>query len=322
MDAPNSIPEEAELLDSYSKALVAVAEAVSPSVVKIDVRGRQGRRFRGGGSGSGFVFTPDGFVLTNSHVVHRGEGFEATLGDGRRLPATLVGEDPETDIAVLRISALDLRPVAFGDSAKLRVGQLVVAIGNPFGFQCTVTAGVVSALGRSLRSRNGRLMEDIIQTDAALNPGSSGGPLVDTRGRVVGVATAMILPAHGISFAIASQTASDVASRLMRDGRIRRSYLGVRGQNVQVHRRLVRSHELANEWGVLVMGVEGGSPAARSGVREGDVIVALADRPIGGIDDLHKLLGEDRLGMASRLTVLRGTEKIELDVVAAEARAN
>jgi S1-C subfamily serine protease len=316
---------DAALLDAYSRTVTGVAELVSPSVVKIDVQGAQppagagpGRRRPGSpddeaaGSGSGFVFTPDGLVLTNSHVVNRARKIEVSLSDGRRLPAHLVGEDPDTDIAVLRLyESADLTPVTFGDSSELRVGQIAIAIGNPYGFDCTVTAGVVSALGRSLRTKTGRLIDDVIQTDAALNPGNSGGPLVNARGQVIGVNTAMIMPAQGICFAIAINTASFVMGRLVRDGRIRRSYIGVAGQNVPLHRRVVRFHDLAVETGVFVVSVEADSPAGRAGIREGDLIVGFGGKPIAGIDDLHRLLTEEQAGVVAELTLIRGLRSKE-----------
>ncbi|MBI3456174.1 MAG: trypsin-like peptidase domain-containing protein [Candidatus Rokubacteria bacterium] len=312
-----------ELLDAYSRAVIAAAERVSPSVVNLDVA-RAGRGPRPWdprrpestpGSGSGFIFTPDGFVLTNSHVVHHATRIRVILADGRTLPADLVGDDPDTDLAVARIHASDLLAVPLGDSARLRVGQLVIAIGNPYGFQATVTAGVVSALGRALRASSGRLIDNVIQTDAALNPGNSGGPLVTSAGEVIGVNTAIIRPAQGICFAIAINTAKFVAARLIKDGRVRRSYIGVTGQTVPLPRGLVRSHALSTESGVLVASVEAGSPAQRAGLMPGDVIVAFDGQPVAGIDDLHRLLTDARVAVRASLLVLRRAEKITLDVL-------
>jgi len=312
------------ILDAYSRAVVSAADAVGPSVVKIDVHGRPAAprgtaRPRSGppprGSGSGFVFTPDGYVLTNSHVVHGAARLEVTLDGGRTHAARLVGEDPDSDLAVLRIDAPDLEAARLGDSSRLRVGQLVVAIGNPYGFQCTVTAGVVSALGRSLRSLTGRLVDDVIQTDAALNPGNSGGPLVNAAGEVVGVNTAMIQPAQGISFAIAVNTASQVVSQLIREGRVRRSVIGVAGQSVAVHRRVARHHGLETETAVLVESVEPHGPAWRAGIQPGDRIVRFAGHPVGGVDDLFRLLTDRLVAAPSPVTVLRGAERLELTVV-------
>src|SRR3990172_8044975 len=302
-------PSDAELLDAYSQAVISAAERVSPAVVNIEVRQR-GRELPGiGGNGSALLFTPDGFILTNSHVVHGAAEIAVTLTDGRRLQAEIVGDDPGTDLAVIRIGARDLVAAPLGDSQSLRVGQLAIEIGNPYGFQCTVTAGVVSALGRSLRSTSGRLIDNVIQTDAALNPGNSGGPLVDSRGRVIGVNTPVIRPAQGICFAIGINPATFVASRLMKDGRITRGYLGVAGQDVPLRRRLVRFHELPAESGILVVSVEPGSPAERAGVVAGDVIIGFGDRPIDGIDGLHRLLIDTAVGGASTLPVIRRAEK-------------
>jgi S1-C subfamily serine protease len=313
---------DADLLDAYSRAVMSAAEQVSPAVVNIDVSHRlpdhpgTAARFphEVRGSGSGFVFTPDGFILTNSHVVHQATKMEVTLPDGRSYLATPIGDDPDTDLAVIRIDAPRLVPARLGDSQTLQVGRLAIAIGNPYGFQCTVTAGVVSALGRSLRARSGRLIDDLIQTDVALNPGNSGGPLVTSRGEVIGVNTAVILPAQGLCFAIAINTAKFVASRLMRDGKIGRSYIGVAGQNVRLPRRLVRFHNLPRENGVLVVSLEQESPAQRAGVREGDVIIGYGNQPIAGIDDLHRLLTDEQVGVRALLTVIRRTEKLQLDI--------
>ncbi len=306
---------DAPLFDAYSQAVVRAAENVGSSVVRIEVsKPRQTRRGprEGGGSGSGFIISPDGLVLTNSHVVHGAAGIQVVLSDGRRPDAVLVGEDPESDLAVLRIYAPNLPPVKFADSAELRVGQLAIAIGNPYGFEASVTAGVVSALGRSLRSHSGRLMDDIIQTDAALNPGNSGGPLVNSRGEVIGVNTAMILPAQGICFAIASNTAQFVTGWLVKEGRMRRSYVGIAGQTAPIHVRLRRHYRLTQNRGVLVAGVEPGSPARFAGLREGDLIIAFKGQPIGGIDELLRKLVGAEIGVASLLTVLRQTEKLDI----------
>ncbi len=313
--AQTADPADGALLDAYSRAVIRAAEQVSPAVVNVDVRQRKA----GGGSGSGFLFTPDGLILTNSHVIHRAADIAVTLTDGRRTQADLVGEDPDTDLAVLRIDAPGLVPVRLGDSRTLRVGQVVIAIGNPYGFQYSVTAGVVSALGRSLRARSGRLIDDVIQTDAALNPGNSGGPLVTAQGDVVGVNTAVILPAQGLCFAVPIHTAKLVAGRLIKDGKIRRGYLGVGGQNVPIPRRLVRAHHLPGETGILVVSVEDGSPAKRARLAEGDVIIQYGAHPVAGIDDLHRLLIDEAVGIHSTLSVLRGTELVTLDIVPRES---
>lgn len=314
---------DGDLLDAYSRAVVNAAERVSPSVVKIDVTQRastrRGERESHGG-GSGFVFTPDGLILTNSHVVHDAKRIEVSLNDGRRFPASLIGDDPATDIAVIRIDGNGLVAAPLGNSHHLRVGQLVIAIGNPYGFQYTVTAGVVSALGRSLRSQSGRLIDDVIQTDAALNPGNSGGPLVTSDGRVIGVNTATIMMAQGLCFAIGIDTAQFVASRLLRDGRVRRSYIGISAQNVPLNRRVIRFHDLPQETGVLVNSVEPNSPAQRSGVRDGDILVALNGKPIGGIDALHRLLADLPAGVPAQLAVLRGVERVDVRITPGEAK--
>ena len=318
-----------DALDAYSRAVITAAEKISPSVVYIEVhqpvRTRRGNAPRipqeTRGSGSGFIFTPDGFILTNSHVVHGAKKIEVTVSDGHKYQADLIGDDMDTDLAVIRINAPNLVPALLGEAKKIRVGQLVIAIGNPYGFQYSVTAGVVSALGRSLRAQSGRLMDDVIQTDAALNPGNSGGPLVNSRGEVIGVNTAMILPAQGISFATSIDTAKFVASRLIRDGKVSRSYIGLAGQNVPLPRRIVRYYNLAVESGILVVSFEGDSPARKGGVREGDIIIGLDDRPTAGIDDLHKLLSESLIGHKSSLVVIRGTEKLRLEVIPEESQS-
>jgi S1-C subfamily serine protease len=319
---------DGDLFDAYSTAVIHAAEKISPSVVNIEVQQKPAERGAGPsrgsharrGSGSGFVFTPDGFILTNSHVVHRADQIDVALSDGRRYPARLIGDDPDTDLAVIRIDAPNLGPAELGDSNRIRVGQLVIAVGNPYGFQCTVTAGVVSATGRSLRSNSGRLIDNIIQTDAALNPGNSGGPLVNSRGEVIGVNTAIILPAQGICFATAVNTAKFVAARLIRDGRVKRSFLGVGGQNVAIPRPLARRLSLVTASGVLVLSVEKNSPAQHAGLIEGDVIIAMDGEAIKGVDDLHTHLTDQRIGAKSDLTIIRRGAKITVSVLPAEIR--
>lgn len=341
--------EDALLLDAYSRAVIGAVDRVSPSVVNIEVLERRGvskalvpkgaqpggpgsrrpgpnpqgpprqgapeRRGPRGGSGSGFLFTPDGFILTNSHVVHGATQMYVTLQDGRRLEASLVGDDPDTDLAVVRIGGDDLMPAELGASSRLRPGQLVVAIGSPYGFQCTVTSGVVSALGRSLRTPTGRLIDNVIQTDAPLNPGNSGGPLLDSRGAVVGVNTAVILPAQGLCFAIPIDTAKVVAQRLMRDGRVRRAYLGFAGQTVTLDRRLQRHHQLEVTGGALVAGVEPKGPAEAAGFREGDVIIGYGGRPVASLDDLHRLLTDGEIGRPVPVQLLRRAARVDAEVV-------
>jgi len=330
---PNGDPEQAaagipptddEALDAYSLAVTEAVERIVHSVVHISVRHAAGRspeglREREAGAGSGFLFTPDGLILTNSHVVHGASSLEVTLQDGRTLPGSLVGDDPDTDLAVLRVSGEDLVPATLGRSATLRPGQLVVAVGSPLGFQATVTAGVVSALGRSLRSQTGHLLDDIVQTDAALNPGNSGGPLVDTRGRVVGVNTAMILPAQGLCFAIPVDTARWVAGLLIREGRIRRGWLGIGCQNVRLQRRRVREFGLTTGAAPLVLHVEKGSPAEDAGLQEGDILVAFDGQPLRGVDDLHRLLTEGRIGKPALIVLLRRGVRQEVTIVPSES---
>jgi S1-C subfamily serine protease len=323
-DRPSIAPprDDGVLLDEYSRTIVSAADRVGPAVVNIDIKQRLDSR-RGprevGGSGSGFVIAPDGFILTNSHVVHDANQIAVSLPDGGEYPAQLVGDDPDTDLAVIRIDAPHLAHVRLADSESLRVGQVVIAIGNPLGFQASVTAGVISALGRSMHAQSGRLIDNIIQTDAALNPGNSGGPLVNSAGEVIGVNTAMIRPAQGICFAIASNTAKFVAGWLIRDGKIRRSYIGVAGQNVPLHRRIVRFYNLPLETGVLVVSVEKDSPAQRAGLREGDLIIAFNEQPIGSIHELHKMLMGEQIGVEAKLLIIRHTEKLVLAITPAES---
>src|SRR5215468_307924 len=319
----HSVESDSFLLDEYSRTVVGAADRVAPSVVNIDIKQRvetRGRAREVGGSGSGFIIAPDGFILTNSHVVHNASAITVNLSDGRDFQAQLVGDDPDTDLAVVRIDAPQLANVRLADSESLRVGQVVIAIGNPFGFETSVTAGVISALGRSMHAQSGRLIDNIIQTDAALNPGNSGGPLVNSAGEVVGVNTAMIRPAQGICFAIASNTAKFVAGWLIKDGKIRRSYIGVAGQNVPIHRRIVRFYGLPLETAVLVVSIEKNSPAERAGLRQGDLIVAFSDQPIGSVHHLHKILVGEQIGVSAKLTVIRHTEKLELSILPGESR--
>jgi S1-C subfamily serine protease len=313
---PASDPS-AELLDAYSRVTVGVSEKVCPSVVSVEVL-RLSRRGERGGHGSGFAFRPDGYLLTNSHVVHGADLVQVTFPDGKQASAELVGDDTETDLAVLKIDAAGVPVTPLGRSSQMKVGQLVVAVGNPLGFQCTVTAGVVSALGRSLRARSGRLIDDIIQTDAALNPGNSGGPLVNFRGEAIGVNTAIIPEAQGICLAISSDTAAWVSEGLIRDGRIRRSYLGVAGQRVALPSRLLKEHGLSQETGMMVVSVEPGSPSDGAGLRERDVVVAFHGKPVAGVDDLHRALSTHGVGEKSTVTVLRGGKKLDLEIVPEE----
>jgi S1-C subfamily serine protease len=317
---PPEAISDGELLDAYSEAVSRAAERVSPSVVNLEVMKRQGATERPAGSGSGFIFTPDGFILTNSHVVAAGSRTIVTLLDGRRVEGAVLGADPDSDLAVVRISAHGLTPAALGDSSRLKVGQLAIAIGSPYGFQCTVTAGVVSALGRSLRSTSGRLIDDVIQTDAALNPGNSGGPLVNSRGEVVGVNTAIILPAQGLCFAIAINSAKFVAARLIRDGRIVRAYIGVAGMTAPLARKVVRFHRLTRESGLMVASVEPQSPAERAGLAPRDIIFGFEGTPVGSIDDLQRLLTEERIEKPCELEVLRGVERIRLQITPSRSK--
>lgn len=320
--APHAV-NDGPLLDAYSKTVSQVVRLTSPSVINIEIR-KTVKTPRGTqeahGGGSGFIFTPDGFALTNSHVVHDADHIEVALADGSRYQARLIGDDPETDLAVIRVEGNDFTPAVLGDSASLLVGQVAIAIGNPYGFQTTVTAGVISATARSMRAQSGRLIDNVVQTDAALNPGNSGGPLVNSAGEVIGVNTAVILPAQGICFAIPINTAKWVVTRLLRDGRIRRSYVGLGGQNVPLHRRIARFYNLPNTGGVLVLNVEAGSPALRAGLQEGDILIRFAGKTIDSIDDLQKLLTDELVGEQLQMTVIRRTEKLDFEVTPADAR--
>lgn len=313
------VEEDAQLLDAYSRVVTRVAESVGPATAKVELKktsnggGRRGRG-SGEGSGSGFVFTPDGFIVTNSHVVNGAEKITVTLPGGEPQVARLVGEDRHTDLAVVSIYGKDLPVAAFGDSKKVKPGNLAIAIGNPFGFSWTVTAGVVSALGRSLRTPSGRLVDDVIQTDAALNPGNSGGPLVGSDGKVIGVNTAMFLPAQGICFAIAVDTAKWIATKLLSEGSIKRGYLGIGAQTAPVHPRLQRHFGLPNETAIFVTAVEPNGPASRAGIKDGDMIVGFAGKPVSVVDDLHRVLTDNAIGTAIEVEVLRGNEKKSLSV--------
>jgi S1-C subfamily serine protease len=298
------------LLDAYSSAVTKAVARVSPAVVKIDVK-----KAGGGGSGSGFVFTPDGLLMTNSHVVNGAASIQLTFADGQKASATLVGEDPDTDTAVLRTDAVTMSPAVLGKSQNLKVGQLAIAVGNPYGFQFTVTAGVVSALGRSMRAASGRMMDEIIQTDAALNPGNSGGPLVNSQGQVIGINTATIRAGQGLCFAIGIDTAKFVVSQLLQYGHLRRSWIGIAGQNVPLPRRLVYEYKLPVDTAVMVNEVYKGSPGEQARLISGDIILAFGTNSIAGIDELHRLLTADVANRPTPLIVLRGVERRYLSIV-------
>ena len=307
--APAGAPaEDAALLDAYSRAVIDVVETVSPAVVRLDVRPADSSRQNShqGGSGSGVIVAPDGLVLTNSHVVGSGSRIRVTTADGQNLTAHVVGDDPDTDLALVRINESVTLPFApLGDSRKLKRGQLVIAIGNPLGFESTVTAGVVSALGRSLRARTGRLIDDVIQTDAALNPGNSGGPLLSSHGEVVGINTAIIMGTQGICFAIAANTAKFVLGELVRHGRVRRGYIGVSAAQTRLPRRLRHEAGVTQESAVVIAAVEGSSPADRAGLAAGDVLIALDGQPVTGADDLVRALTGEKIGRALEIDLLR-----------------
>lgn len=313
---------DSELLDAYSRAVITVVEAVGPAVVGVFVgKGDPGKGIEPMGAGSGVLVTPDGYLLTNHHVVELSGRLQVILKDGTSMGATLVGSDPPNDLALLRAEGTGLPYAALGDSAGLRAGQLVIAIGNPFGFQSTVSAGVVSALGRALRSREGRLIENIIQHTAPLNPGSSGGPLVDSRGRVVGINTAIIPIAQGIGFSIPSNTARFVVSQLLTHGRVRRGYLGIAARQRPVDRRLARHYGLTLETAVEVVSVEPGGPAGKAGIQPGDLLVALNGKAVSNVDDLYHILEEEEIGPPKTLVLLRGSDRVEIEVILAEHAA-
>jgi S1-C subfamily serine protease len=313
---------DASLLDAYSASVVGAVEKVGPAVVHIRVRQEaKGNSPQAGGSGSGFLIAPDGFILTNSHVVHGASRIEVALSDARTYPAELVGDDPHSDLAVIRINAPALSAVPFAAARSARVGQIAIAIGNPYGFEHTVTAGIVSALGRTFPATTGRLIDNVIQTDAALNPGNSGGPLVNSQGEVIGVNTAVISVAQGICFAIGSETADFVAAWLIKDGRIRRGYLGIGGQEVPLHARVIRFHGLGQSTGVLIHSLEKGSPAAQAGLETGDVLLAFGGQPVRSVHDLQRLLVHGRIGDRVGVTYLRLNQKREANVVPIDLEA-
>ncbi len=323
MNLKHNSESDEQLLDAYSHAVVRVVETVSPAVVNIDVK----RRIPGyrpsfppisreiQGNGSGFIFTPDGYILTNSHVVEGASQIQVTLADGRNYAASLVGDDPDMDVAIIRIHAENLTVARLGDSQAVKVGQLAIAIGHPYGFQTTVTTGVISAVGRSFRSASGKLIDNIIQTDAALNPGNSGGPLVTSTGEVIGINTAVAIAAQGICFAIPINSAKNIIPALMRHGKTQRAYIGIGGQNVQVSRRIMLFNELVSDAGIFIMYVEPKSPAANAGLREGDVIVGFNRKPVRNMDELQKMLTPDKIGVRSQLTILRNQQKFTTDII-------
>jgi S1-C subfamily serine protease len=317
--APTTSAGDAVLLDAYSSAVSGAVERTSPAVAHVRIERGRGRRGPHEAAGSGFILTPDGYMVTNSHVAGGAEGIEVTLPDGRVAAAELVGDDPDSDLAVVKVAAPALAYAALADSGRVKVGQIAIAIGSPYGFQHTVTAGIVSALGRSMRSRTGRLLDNIIQTDAALNPGNSGGPLVDALGAVIGVNTAMILSAQGICFAIASNTVERVVVALIREGRVRRAYLGVGGQDAPIARRVVRHFALEQESGVRVSSIERNSPASVAGIRVGDLIIGFGGMAVTCVDDLHGLLTGGRIGDGVEIALLRGAQRLLLRITPRES---
>lgn len=316
---------DAELLDAYSRTVVNVARQVSDAVIhiKVEKRGKKAAAGQGRqpyGSGSGFIISSDGLIVTNSHVVNGAEKMEVNLQDGRQYSAYIVGEDPATDIAIIQINGHNLSTVGFGPSDQLQVGQVAIALGNPYGFQYSLTAGVVSALGRTLRSESGRLIDDVIQTDAALNPGNSGGPLVDSRGKVIGVNTAVILPAQGLCFAVASNLVQYVVGKLLTDGKVKRGFIAIAGQVVRLNQALMQQYRLTQNSGVLILQIEPDGPAARSGLNQGDIILQFDQKPVASIDDLHRLLDEKSIGKAINMAVLRNRHLETFSITPAELK--
>jgi S1-C subfamily serine protease len=311
--------DDRDLLDAYSRAVVGVVERVGPTVVSIRVTMKATSRPFGEGAGSGVVVTPDGFILTNNHVIEAARDLTVSLTEGNEFSATVVGTDPATDLAVIRVGAAGMQIAEFGNSDTVRVGQLAIAIGNPLGFQNTVSTGVVSALGRSLRSQSGRLIENVIQTDVSLNPGNSGGPLVDSRGRVIGINTAMISMAQGISFAIPINTARWVVGELINRGKVRRYYLGIVGQSRPIGRRVQRHFNLTSDTAVEVVSVEKGGPAHRAGLSSGDLIVLINGIRISGVDDIHRILSVLPERPTLAIAILRRLKQMEISLVPGEA---
>jgi S1-C subfamily serine protease len=311
-------PNDSGLLDAYSQAVISVTETVSPSVVNIKVKKKSRTRFGSAAGGSGFIISPEGFIVTNSHVVEDSEHMEIELQDGRSYLADLVGLDPYTDLAVLKIYTENLSFVSFLEHTELRVGQLAIAIGNPFGFQCTVTTGVISALGRTLQSRTGRMIDNVIQTDAALNPGNSGGPLVDSNSRVIGVNTAVIKEAQGICFAIGAGTAEYIVGKLIMNGRVKRGYLGIAGQFMQIPLRVIQYNKLGSSSGVKVENLQKQRNIRNQALKRGDIIVEFNGSPVISIDSLQRLLDEDTIGKKATLGILRKGYKEEIEVVPGE----
>ncbi len=327
MDHPNNniIEQEAPLLDAYSKTIVGVAKKVSDAVVQIKAskqqqnrRSRNRRSQQAFGTGSGFIISTDGFIVTNSHVIHQANKIEVMLQDGRQFLARLIGDDPATDLAVIQIDSDHLSTISFGNSDTLQVGQIAVAVGNPYGFQYSVTAGVVSALGRTLRSNSGRLIDNVIQTDAALNPGNSGGPLVNSHGEVIGVNTAIIQTAQGICFAVASNLAEYVVSKLIMDGKVKRAYIGISGQTIPLNPRTQQKYQLAKRSAVLIQGVEPDGAAYNTALQKGDIIIQFNDQAIHSIDDLHRILDETTIGKEAKLSILRAGKLGKVNIIPAE----